>query len=115
MQIHQLCGFIINHESVTCNCNICQSTFKHKSYLSQHIKSVHLKETYQCELCDYQATQNGGLSIHVKNVHQKSEIINCTECNKFMQKISLKQHMQIFHSGEQTLYNCNVCTFQSIH
>ena len=55
------------------------------------------------------------LSRHVKNVHQKSENINCTECNVSIQKIGLKIHMKKFHSADQTLYNCRVCTFQSIH
>ena len=103
------------HEGVTYDCSICQSTFTQKIHLSQHIKSVHFKETYQCKLCDYQATQKGDLSRHVKNVHQKSENSHCSECNKSIQKKYLKRHMKIFHSGEQTLFNCKVCTFQSIH
>ena len=103
------------HEGVTYECNICQSTFTQKGSLSQHIKSVHFKETCQCELCDYQAPYKHSLSTHVKNVHQKSENIKCSECNKSMQKRSLKIHMKKFHSGEQTLYNCNVCTYQSLH
>ena len=82
---------------------------------SRHIKSVHLKESYQCRMCDYQATLKFNLSRHVKNVHQKSENINCSECNQYVQKVNLKRHIKVFHSGEQTLYNCKVCTFQSIH
>ena len=103
------------HEGVTYNCNICQSTFTDKRNISKHIKSVHFKESYQCKLCGYQVTQNASLSTHVKNVHQKSENINCSECNKCMKKMSLHRHMTIFHSGEQTLYNCNLCIYQSIH
>ena len=82
---------------------------------SRHIKSVHLKESYQCRMCDYQATLKFNLSRHVKNVHQKSENITCSECNKSIQKEYLKRHMRMFHSGEQTLFNCKVCTYQSIH
>ena len=104
------------HEGVAYNCNICQSTFTKKHNLSIHIKSVHFKETYhQCKICDYQATQRAHLSKHVKNVHQKSENIECSECNQFIQKNNLKRHMEIFHLGEQKLYNCKVCTFQSRH
>ena len=84
-----------------------------KQDLSEHINSVHFKESYP--LCDYQATQIFNLSRHVKNFHQKSENINCSECNKYIQKRYLKRHMHKFHSGEQTLYNCTVCTFQTIH
>ena len=64
------------------------------------LHSVHFKKTYQCKLCFYQATQNGSLSKHVKNVHQKSENVNCSECNKCMKKISLKGHIKVFHSGD---------------
>ena len=81
---------------------------------SRHIKSVHLKESYQCRMCDYQATLKFNLSRHVKNVYQKSENISCSECNKSIQKEYLKRHMRMFHSGEQTLFNCKVCTYQSI-
>ena len=86
-----------------------------KYYLSQHIKSVHFKESYQCKICYYKATQYASLSRHVKNVHQKSENIDCSECNKSIQKKNMKRHMQMIHSREQTLYDCNVCTFQTIH
>ena len=56
----------------------------------------------------------GKLSRHFKNVHQRSENIICTECNKNIQKRNLSTHMKMFHSvGEQTLYNCKICTFQS--
>ena len=101
------------HEGVTYNCNICQSTFRLKGGLSQHIKSVHMQETHQCKICEFQATQKVGLSRHIKNVHEKSENINC-ECNKSIQRRYLKQHMKLFHSAEQTLYSCNLCTYQSI-
>ena len=63
----------------------------------------------------YLSTYKHSLSTHVKNVHQKSENTNCSECNKSIQKKNLKIHMKKFHSGEQTLYNCNICTYQSLH
>ena len=55
------------------------------------------------------------LARHNKNVHQKSEIINCKECNKSLQKSYLNEHMKNFHSEEQTQYKCKICTFQSMH
>ena len=70
---------------------------------------------FQCNICNFQATQKGGLSKHIENVHHKSENIHCIECNKSIQKKSLKQHMKLFHSGDKILYDCNLCTFQSIH
>ena len=81
----------------------------------KHIKSLHFNERYQSAICDYQAKFKRYLSGHVKNVHQKSENVICNECNKSIQKKYLTRHMKIFHSGKQPQYNCDVCTFQSIH
>ena len=77
------------------------------------LESVHFKESYPCNICGYQATEKGFLTRHIKNVHQNSENIDCSECNKSIQKISLKRHMKMLHSGEQTLYYCKICTYQS--
>ena len=83
------------------------------SGLQQHTKSVHECVTYK--ICDYQSTQKSVLSQQVKNVHQKSENINCTEYNKSIQRRGLSQHMKKFHTGEQTNFECNICTFKTIH
>ena len=66
-------------------------------------------------MCEYQATRTTHLSIHVKNVHQKSDNINCTECNKSIQKQYLTKHMKLFYTGEQTQFECKICTFKSIY
>ena len=70
---------------------------------------------YNCKVCTYQSKCQYLVKRHVRNVHEKRENINCSECKKSIQKDSLKRHTQIFHSRDQTLYNCKVCTFQSIH
>ena len=104
------------HQGITYICDICPFKTTIKSSLAKHIKSIHLneKECYPCHICDYQATYKSHLSRHVKNIHQKNEnIIICTECNKSLQKWSLPQHMKMFHSGEQTQYNCKICTFKT--
>ena len=110
IEIHQLSGLIIN---LFMKVYPIIAIFASQHTQSRHIKSVHLKESYQCRMCDYQATQKFNLSRHVKNVHQKSENRSCSECNKSIQKRNLKQHMKMYHSGEQTLYHCKVCIFQS--
>ena len=88
-----------------------------KGNLKQHMKKFHSGEQtlYNCKVCTFQTIYQHKVKEHVRNVHQKSENINCRECNKSIQKKWLKTHMKMFHSGEQTLYNCKVCIFQSIH
>ena len=80
------------------------------------MKAVHFNESFPCKICNYEARCKSTLSTHVTNVHQKSENINCTECNKSIHKYHQTTHMKLFHSGEQPpQYNCKVCTFQIIH
>ena len=103
------------HLGITHKCNLCEYSPNTKSSLNKHVKSMHFKERYPCKICDYEATRRLHLTKHIKNVHEKSEIVNCTECNKSMNKQSLKIHTKIFHSGEKPKYNCNLCIFQTNH
>ena len=66
-------------------------------------------------ILNFASSHKYSLSKHVKNVHQKSEKIICTECNKPLQKRWMSEHMKKFHSEEQSLFYCKVCTFQTIH
>ena len=82
----------------------------------KRLHSVGEQTLYHCKICTFQSKHPSSVKKHVKNVHQKSENVICTECNKYIQKINLSRHMKSFHSaGEQTQYNCNICTFQSKH
>ena len=104
------------HEGITYNCNICDHKASQPCSLRAHIKTVHLKEGYshQCNICEYRTSIKTNLSTHVENLHQKSGNITCSECNKSLQKISLKRHMKLFHSVEHQYY-CKICTFHTIH
>ena len=70
---------------------------------------------FPCKICDFQSTMKGNLSRHVKNVHEKGENVNCTDCNKSVQKASLMRHMKLLHLGEQTKYKCKLCTFETVY
>ena len=67
-------------------------------------------------MCDLKASTPDSLSNHVKNIHHTRESIICTICNKYYrQQKSLNKHIEVFHSEGQLKYNCNFCTFQTIH
>ena len=106
------------HDGVTYDCNICQATFTIKSSLSLHINSVHFKESHQINVRYVIIKQ------HVRVVYPDMSkmfikrvkiliVVNVTSLSR--RDICLKTHVKMFHSEEQTLYNCNVCTFQSVH
>ena len=104
------------HEKISYNCNFCEYTTGRKGNLKQHINSLHFQKRYPCDICDHEARSSQNLSRHVNNVHQKSQIVNCSDCGKAIRKDTLNTHKKMFHSEEiPTQYNCNICTYQTIH
>ena len=84
-----------------------------KGNLTQHIKSVHLKEKFDYKLCNYQATTIQSLKSHNDNVHL-TKITTCLNCNKTLKQFSLANHMKIVH-GDKSKYYCKMCPFQTIY
>ena len=95
------------------NCNICQYSTAHKHLLSEHTMSMHFSQKFPCKTCPYKATLAGNLSKHIKRVHNTIESIQCTECNKTLKASDLSYHRRFFHSGKESLFNCNTCSYQT--
>ena len=105
----------VHEDGTKYKCDVCEhSTFVNKSSLTQHIKSVHLKEKFDCKLCEYKAGTKGTLYRHFDSVH-KTNIIICQICKKKMKKISLAKHMKISHSDQNSLHYCKMCPFQTMY
>ena len=51
-------------------CNMCQAILNSKTYLYDHIKSVHQGIRYQCNQCQYKATLNNSMNEHIKVKHE---------------------------------------------
>ena len=103
------------HENVIYNCDLCEYSDKLKGNLLRHRKSIHLEQRYSCDLCNYQTPYSNLLANHVQNVHNTGEAHFCPDCNKPILQSYLPIHRKLFHSIEQTQFDCGKCTFQSIH
>ena len=57
------------HEGKTFKCDICQSSFTHKSNLKTHIGSVHEGKTFKCNICPSKFTEKVNLKRHIKSGH----------------------------------------------
>ena len=88
---------------------------KQKNHLSEHTKAIHMKEKYQCKLCNLLVSRKSTLFRHVKNIHQTKDKTVCPDCNKSLKQSNFDNHRRTFHSGKGTFYNCNICSFQTIH
>ena len=52
-------------------CEICNTPFKKKESLKNHIASVHeRKKPFKCSICDVSFTSKQNMSKHISSVHQ---------------------------------------------
>ena len=52
-------------------CEICHKKFCNKSYLRDHIASVHEgKKPFKCSICDYKYSGKSSLTRHIASMHQ---------------------------------------------
>ena len=92
------------HNKVTM-CSLCEKVFQNTKDLQDHVKQVHLTETYKCSICHEECTD---LYIHMKYFHKKKGDFHCSYCEKkFHFKNLLYIHVQKIHLGEKT--NCPDC------
>ncbi|KAG9390231.1 Zinc-finger double domain [Carpediemonas membranifera] len=98
-------------------CEYCNSAFRQKSHLTQHIKSVHLKEKpFHCEQCQQSFALKGDLNRHIRSVHLKERPFRCDYdgCDRsFSTARHLRRH-QLIHTGEKP-FACpyDSCDYQS--
>ena len=89
-------------------CSHCGSSFKQKSHLNIHIRSVHQKEVkYRCVLCSKGFYMKSDLTMHLR-VHTGERPFQCKVCRKaFKTKNQLREHEKT-HSGKKP-YKCSKC------
>ena len=117
-------------------CGGCESSFREKKNLQQHMRKRHgfkkykcdqcnfrsndqtnvvrhektTHNIYKCEQCEYTAYEKSILQQHIRSKHMEKNI-RCEECEFVTdQKGVLKRHVQVKH----TLKKCNECEYTSL-
>ena len=56
-------------------CNECNSIFKQKKNLQQHMKKQHGLKKYKCNYCNFRSDNQSNLKKHEKTKHE-NEVLN---------------------------------------
>lgn len=87
LKIHKLC----HSEERPFSCEHCDSSFKNRSNLSNHINSVHLqRKRILCEICNMKFLNKSMLKKHM--ISHTDTACCCIKCRKVLKAQSLKDH-----------------------
>ena len=57
------------HLGLKLECQICRKKFVRLDVLNRHIRNIHDGQTYECQYCSYVGKQKYCLTLHLKNKH----------------------------------------------
>ncbi|XP_068083887.1 zinc finger protein 182 [Anabrus simplex] len=87
-------------------CELCNSTFKRRSNLRNHMVVHSGERPFSCDLCNKKFTQKSALLIHTR-LHTGEKPHRCEQCSKaFSDKGSLQSH-SIYDSKRKIMYTDN--------
>ena len=90
-------------------CDECNSIFKEKRNLLQHMKNRHGLKKFECNFCNYRSNDRKTLKRHEDNKH-KHELFKCLQCEyRSARKDMLKRHMQAIHVEKNI--KCDQCEY----
>ena len=99
-QIESLKKRLKDKEPVPISCQICNRSFKQKTSLDAHNKSLHLGLRKECHICKDKFVTTSGLNRHIRNIHD-GQVYECQFCSYVgKQKYCLTLHMKNKHSNE---------------
>ena len=91
-------------------CDHCNFHSDDQSNVVRHEKTTHGNEIYKCEQCDFNSKRKDILYQHIRSKHMEKNI-RCEECEFVTdRKGVLKRHVQAKH----TLKKCNECEYSSL-
>lgn len=96
-----------DHDTESCVCDICGSSYPSKSslYFHKHYKHKTKVKEFECEICRKRFKSQNNLNNHVE-LHKMKYV--CEQCGmEFKFKYGLTKHLRT-HSGEKS-YLCAIC------
>jgi KRAB domain-containing zinc finger protein len=95
------------HEGIIYRCVQCPATFKSKSGLNIHSKTVHALRKFECHHCHNTFKTKKRLATHLRTQHKMNHI-ECNYCGKILEsKMFLILHNMVTHKKK---IQCNECS-----
>ena len=92
-------------------CNECDSSFREKKNLQQHMRKRHGLKRYKCGYCNDRFDNQQNVSKHEKQKHE-NELFKCEQCAySSTRKDRLRQHIRSKHLEKKM--KCDHCDFVS--
>ena len=90
-------------------CNKCDSSFREKKNLQQHMRKRHGLKRYKCSYCNDRFDNRKSLDRHEKQKHE-NELFHCEQCEySSPRKDKLRQHIRFKHMEKNV--KCDQCDF----
>ena len=108
-----------------------------KYYLTQHNKKAHHLVNHDVDMVKYLKEADletfkfaisicneifsgedadWNLANHLVSKCKKNELFSCNSCHKkFTTKYNLEKHTNVFHTGEQEVFECENCSYTTKH
>ena len=90
-------------------CSECDSTFREKKNLQQHLKNRHGFKKFKCNFCHFHSDDQSHLKRHEETVH-KNELFTCEQCEYMTpRKDKLLRHTRTNHVDKNI--RCQLCEY----
>ena len=90
-------------------CGYCNDRFDNRTSLGRHKKQKHENELFHCEQCEYSSPRKDRLRQHIRSKHMEKNI-KCDQCDFVTDtNPALKKHVNAMH----TVKVCNECDFKT--
>ena len=90
-------------------CSECDSTFREKKNLQQHLKNRHGFKKFKCNFCDYRSDDQSNIKRHEQTVHE-NELFTCEQCEYTTpRKDKLLRHHRSKHVEKNI--KCELCEY----
>ena len=90
-------------------CSECNSTFREKKNLQQHLKNQHGFKKYKCNFCHFHSNDQSNMKNHEETVHE-NELFTCDQCEYTTPtKDKLLRHLRSNHVEKKI--KCELCEY----